>query len=90
MNLRYLGRSIHLVSSNLVVDLDNPSKVPPLWVKVYDSENRYIGVLFDVIGPVNDPFAVVRVKNPSIHIEKGADLYYQPKKRSRTGKGGRS
>ncbi len=64
MGLQRLGRVISLTpSQNLVVKTD---KVPKIGASVVDESLKVIGKVFDVIGPVPSPYAVVRptIKEP--------------------------
>ncbi|HIQ03679.1 MAG TPA: H/ACA RNA-protein complex protein Gar1 [Desulfurococcales archaeon] len=79
--MRKLGTVLHKSKSGyLVVKLVN---VPPLGVKVYDSKLNYIGVVKDVIGPVKDPYALVKVTVEGVNEEAltNTTLYFfEPKK----------
>ena len=75
----------------IVVKLDDPDNVPPLNVKVYDRDLRPIGTLLDVIGPVKEPYAVVKPSMKEYKAAKGEVLYYKPPKprRQRAARKGR-
>lgn len=71
-----LGKLLHRVPTGHLVARMEPSRRPPkLGVKVVDSNGREVGVLADIIGPVSEPFAVIRPSNGSGDIEEGAELY---------------
>jgi RNA-binding protein len=82
MDLQKLGRVINLTpSQNLVVKTE---KAPKIGSAVVDESLKSIGKVFDVIGPVTSPYAVVRpaVKEP----EKlaGKQLYLLSSERARS------
>jgi RNA-binding protein len=77
--LQRLGRVLSVTpSQNIVVKLD---KAPKLGAAVIDENLSVVGRIFDIIGPVSSPYAVVKpsIKNP----EKLANrqLYVSPSKR---------
>lgn len=80
--MQKLGRVINLTPSrNLVVKSE---KAPKIGSAVVDESLKTIGKVFDVIGPVTSPYAVVRpaVKEP----EKlaGKQLYLLSSERARS------
>ena len=80
--MQKLGRVINLAPSrNLVVKAE---KAPKIGSAVVDESLKTIGKVFDVIGPVTSPYAVVRpaVKEP----EKlaGKQLYLLSSERARS------
>ena len=80
--MQKLGRVINLTPSrNLVVKTE---KAPKIGSAVVDESLKIIGKVFDVIGPVTSPYAVVRpaVKEP----EKlaGKQLYLLSSERARS------
>ena len=80
--MQKLGRVINLTpSQNLVVKTE---KAPKIGSSVVDESLKTIGKVFDVIGPVTSPYAVVRpaVKEP----EKlaGKQLYLLSSERARS------
>ncbi len=81
--LKKLGRVLHKTSSGLiVVSTEDIERVPRLNLPVYDEEARRIGVILDVIGPVEKPFIVVKPENREIEIPPGNLLFFRepPKK----------
>jgi RNA-binding protein len=64
MCLQRLGRVLNLTpSQNLVVKTDKPPKIGSA---VVDENLKIVGKVFDIIGPVSSPYAVVKptVKEP--------------------------
>ena len=61
MRLQRLGKVINVTpSQNVVVKID---KTPQIGSAVVDENLKVIGKVFDIIGPVSSPYAVV---NPTI------------------------
>ena len=80
--LQRLGRVLNVTpSQNAVVKIDKP---PKMGAAVIDENLNVVGRIFDIIGPVSSPYAVVKpsVKDP----EKLANrqLYVSPSKRERS------
>ena len=58
MCLQRLGRVLNVTSSqNVVVKADKP---PKIGLTVVDENLKVVGKIFDIIGPVSSPYAVVR------------------------------
>ena len=77
--LQRLGRVLSVTpSQNIVLKIEKP---PKLGAAVIDENLKVVGRIFDIIGPVSSPYAVVKpsVKDP----EKLANrqLYVSPSKR---------
>jgi len=79
--MKKLGIILHKSKSGyLVVRLVN---VPPIGIKVYDNKLRFIGIIKDVIGPVREPYALVKVMAPRVDEQSLINtlLYFrEPKK----------
>ena len=78
-----LGRVLHVTpSQNLVVKTE---KVPRTGSSVVDENLKTVGKVFDVIGPVTSPYAVVRpsVREPERLANKLLYLLPSVKGRSR-------
>ena len=81
--MQKLGRVINLTpSQNLVVKTE---KAPKIGSPVVDESLKTIGKVFDVIGPVTSPYAVVRpaVKEPEKLAGKQLYLLSSDRARSR-------
>ncbi len=88
--LKPLGKVLHMSHNGYVVAVIEESHLPSLGTPVYVEGGRRIGVLLDVIGPVNSPFAVIKPDNPEVSVKQGATIYYRPPLRRRPrGKGPR-
>ena len=76
--LQRLGRVLNVTpSQNLVVKIDVP---PKLGAQVVDEKLIVVGRIFDIIGPVSSPYAVVKpsVKDPEQLANR--QLYVSPSK----------
>ncbi len=82
MVLQRLGKVLNVTpSQNLVLKVEKP---PKLGAAVVDENLRIVGKIFDIIGPVSSPYAVVRptVKDPEKLSNK--QLYVSPSKKDRS------
>ncbi len=82
MLLQRLGKVLSVTpSQSIVVKLD---KAPKMGAAVIDENLKVVGRIFDVIGPVSSPYAVVKpsVKDPERLVNK--QLYVSPPKRERS------
>jgi len=81
--LQKLGRVITLTpSQNLVVKTE---KAPKIGSSVIDDNLKDVGRVFDIIGPVTSPYAIVRpsVREPEKLTSKQLYLLLSKKDRSR-------
>ncbi len=80
--LQRLGKVINVTpSQNIVVKVD---KAPKVGSSVVDGDLRAVGRIFDVVGPVASPYAIVKASIQ--HPEKLANqqLYTAPSERKRS------
>ncbi|HTY75319.1 MAG TPA: Gar1/Naf1 family protein [Candidatus Nanoarchaeia archaeon] len=82
MVLQRLGKVLSVTpSQSIVLKIDKP---PKLGASVVDENLKIVGKVFDIIGPVSSPYAIVRptIKDP----EKLANrqLYVSPSKKERS------
>ena len=83
MCLQRLGKALHVTpSQNIVVKTD---KTPKIGSAVVDENLKVVGKIFDVIGPVPSPYAVVKpaVKEPEKLANKQLYLLLSKKERSK-------
>jgi len=70
MCLQRLGKVLHMTpSQNVVVKVGNP---PKIGAAVVDEKLKTVGKVFDVIGPVSSPYAIVKpaIKEPETLANK--------------------
>jgi len=68
--LQRIGKALSVTPSNsLIVKTDSP---PKIGCEVVDEKLTVVGKVFDVIGPVSSPYAVIKVsvKNPTALLDK--------------------
>jgi RNA-binding protein len=81
MDLQRLGRVINVTpSQNLVIKIE---KAPKIGAAVIDESLKNIGKVFDIIGPVTSPYAVVRPAVREIEKLAGKQLYLLSSERAR-------
>lgn len=83
MCLQRLGKALKVTpSQNIVVKAD---KTPKIGSAVVDEKLRVVGKIFDVIGPVSSPYAVVKpaIKEPEKLTNKQLYLLLAKKERSK-------
>jgi RNA-binding protein len=81
--LQRLGKVLHMTpSQNFVVKVD---KAPKMGLAVVDENLKIVGKIFDVIGPVPTPYAVVKpaIKQPEKLVSKQLYLLLSKKERSK-------
>ena len=81
--MQRLGRALSLTpSQNIVVRTD---KTPKIGAVVVDENLKNVGRIFDIIGPVSAPYAIVRptVKEPEKLASKQLYVILSKKERSK-------
>ena len=81
--MQRLGKVLHVTpSQNIVVKAD---KTPKIGSAVIDEKLKVVGKVFDVIGPVPSPYAVIKpaIKEPEKLTNKQLYLLLSKKKRSK-------
>ncbi|HEX9261171.1 MAG TPA: Gar1/Naf1 family protein [Candidatus Bathyarchaeia archaeon] len=84
MCLQRLGKIISLTPShNFVVKTE---ETPKIGLSVIDQDLSVVGRVFDIIGPVSAPYAVIKpnVKEPEKLVNQQLYLLLSKKKRSKT------
>jgi RNA-binding protein len=80
--LQRLGKVLSVTpSKNIVVRIDKP---PKMGVAVIDENLNTVGRIFDIIGPVSSPYAVIKpsTKDPENLVSK--QLYVSSSKKERS------
>jgi RNA-binding protein len=70
MGLQRLGKVISITpSSSLIIKTENP---PKIGTEVVDESLNVVGRVFDIIGPMSSPYAVIKpsVKDPAVLLNK--------------------
>ena len=83
MCLQRLGKVLHVTpSQNVVIKAD---KTPKIGSAIVDENLKTVGKVFDVIGPVSSPYAVVKpaIKNPAKLTDKQLYLLLSKQQRSK-------
>ena len=81
--MQRLGKVLHVTpSQNVVVKVDN---TPKIGSAVVNENLKVVGKVFDVVGPVSSPYAVVKptIKEPEKLTSKQLYLLLSKKKRSK-------
>jgi RNA-binding protein len=81
--LQRLGKGSNVTPSrNLVVKAENP---PKMGFEVVDENLNVVGKVFDIIGPVSAPYAVIKtnIKEPEKLVNKPVYLLLSKTKRSK-------
>jgi RNA-binding protein len=80
--LQRIGKVLSVTPSNsLIIKTENP---PKIGCEIADENLTVVGKIFDIIGPVSSPYAVIKtnIKNPTVLVNKPLYLLL-PKIRSK-------
>ena len=83
MSLQRLGKALNVTpSQSVVVKID---KTPPIGSTVINEKLKVVGKVFDIIGPVSSPYAVVKttIKDPAKLTNKQLYRLLSKKERSK-------
>ncbi|MEM3718874.1 MAG: Gar1/Naf1 family protein [Candidatus Bathyarchaeia archaeon] len=73
-----MGRALHLSSSrNIIVKVENTPKIGDA---VVDENLKVVGEVFDIMGPVSSPYAIVKPKTSLPESLVSKILYFLPSK----------
>ena len=82
MLLQRLGKVLSVTpSQSVVVKLE---KAPKLGAAVIDENLKIVGRIFDIIGPVSSPYAVIRPSVKDSERLANRQLYVTPSKNTRS------
>lgn len=73
-----LGYYLHKTPSGKLVVKISGKNPPKLGSKVVDSRGNLLGVVTDVIGPVNSPYAVIKPFATDLNINQLEEVYVKP------------
>ena len=77
--MQRLGRVLHITPShNIVVKIEN---VPKIGEKVVDENIKPVGNVFDIIGPIHAPYAIIKPNTKETTKLVGQTLYTLPLER---------
>lgn len=60
-NLKRLGVVLHLLNNKLIVKVDKITVKKNINAEVRTKEKRKIGRVYDIFGPVNSPYACIKI-----------------------------
>ena len=83
MRLQRLGKVSNVTPSrNMVVKTENP---PKIGFEVVDENLNVVGSIFDIVGPVSAPYAIVKssIREPEKLVNKPVYLLLSKTKRSK-------
>lgn len=81
MELIPLGFVSSVVRDQVVVKIENPTKIPELGSRAYRKENqKLVGVVSDIIGPTREPYAVIK-KAPNVSVDVGEEILCEVRRR---------
>jgi len=75
--VKRVGRVDKVVRTGLILVRIEGSKPPRIGWKLYTEDKRPAGIVVDIIGPVDKPFAVVKPLE-GITMVEGEELYQTP------------
>ncbi len=83
MSLKILGSIINITKSGLIITkIEDYKNLPRIGSFIYDANGEKIGTLIDIIGPINSPYAVIRVEHRAMLslLRPSMVLFYRYKK----------
>jgi len=78
-----LGSITNITKSGLIIArIEDYKNIPRIGSFVIDANGEKIGVLIDIIGPINSPYAVIRIEHKAIlpSLKPSMVLFYKYKK----------
>jgi len=74
--LTHAGKVLHKVNERLI--LARANKAPKTDSKVYDVDGKIIGSVYEIFGPVKNPYILIKVSNEkSTPKMKGSRIYFE-------------
>ncbi len=87
-----IGPVLHITPSRLIiVRANDPNNLPKIGDEVVSAGGEYVGIVSDIIGPVIEPYIVVKPRSPiALTIAKPSTILYAQfriqKRRTRRGR----
>ncbi|WP_456371159.1 H/ACA ribonucleoprotein complex subunit GAR1 [Geoglobus sp.] len=82
--LRQIGRVLHQSKTGNIIVIADPRNLPKTGVDVFNRKMEKVGFVYDIIGPVNSPYIVVR---PAVRKFIDEDTLFVVVDNGRGGKG---
>lgn len=77
MALRRLGEALHLTKSqNLIVKLESSKNLPKIGTEVLNKKLIPVGKIYDLLGPVANPYSAIKPDTSYSSNYIGNILYY--------------
>lgn len=73
-----LGYYLHKTPSGKLIVKISSKNPPKLGSKVVNSRGNLLGVVTDVIGPVNSPYAVIKPLTNNLSLNQLEEVYVKP------------
>ncbi len=73
MSLKKIGTASHVASDGRIVA--RLTFIPPLGIQVFDYGMKRVGALYDVIGPVNAPYGLIKTSRTDPNEVVGKPVY---------------
>ncbi|MCR6623196.1 MAG: hypothetical protein HA488_00035 [Candidatus Verstraetearchaeota archaeon] len=74
--MTHAGKVLHKVNERLI--LARANKAPKTDSKVYDVDGKMIGSVYEIFGPVKNPYILIKVSNEkSTPKMKGSRIYFE-------------
>ncbi|MEO3993430.1 MAG: Gar1/Naf1 family protein [Desulfurococcaceae archaeon TW002] len=70
-----LGYYLHKTPSGKLIVKLSGKKPPKLGSKVVDSRGNLVGIVTDIIGPVNSPYAVIKPLTTDLSLNQLEEVY---------------
>ncbi|NPA86816.1 MAG: H/ACA RNA-protein complex component Gar1 [Candidatus Diapherotrites archaeon] len=68
--MRKVAVFLHRVGGNVVARIVDPRRVPRIGAPVFDERGKKLGIVADVIGRVDRPYAVIKGKDAPAYFTK--------------------
>ncbi|MFX1518539.1 MAG: H/ACA ribonucleoprotein complex subunit GAR1 [Promethearchaeota archaeon] len=82
--MKHIGTILNISPHGKLIVQGNPNFLPKLKNRVYTRDQKIVGSVIDVFGPVKQPYLSITVFNPSMAEEilsSGTHLYIKEKRK---------